>query len=265
MTRHTVILGLAALAGLGLALGAAPSEKTGAPARKVEVLLVAGGHGYDHAAFMKTFDAADLAVTPADPKLGSGIFDNIDGWKYDTILLYNFSQKIDEKQQANFRRLLDKGVGLFVLHHASAAYPDWPEYEEIMGGRFLLKADEKDGVKRPASGTGGGKFRVHVEDPGHPITKGLADFEIQDETYNRCPTSPKVHVLLTTEEKSSDKAIAWCHLYGKARVLYLQSGHDNQVYTNPSFRALVAQGLRWTAGRLPEGDLKPMGPGPAAK
>jgi type 1 glutamine amidotransferase len=260
-------LGLAALAlcALGCVCWvAAWAAEQPAQAGKVKALLVTGGHGYDHDAFMKIFDAEDLAVTPADPKLGSGVFDTIDDWKYDTVLLYNFSQPINEKQQANFRKLLEKGVGLFILHHASAAYPDWPEYEAIMGGRFHLKEAEVNGVKRPASGARGDvDFKVHVEDPGHPITRGLADFDVHDETYCKCYISPKVHVLLTTDEKSSDRAVAWGQAYGKARVFYLQLGHDNRTYTNKSFRTLVAQGLRWTAGRLPEGDLKPTGPAPA--
>lgn len=264
MIRRLGLTALALVAMGCLCLAAVLGGERPAPSAKVNALLITGGHGYDHDAFMKIFEAADLAVTPADPKLGSGIFDNIDGWTYHTILLYNFGQKISAKQQENFRKLLEKGVGLFVLHHASAAYPDWPDYEPMMGGRFYLKEAEVNGAKRPASAARGDvDFKIHIEDPDHPITQGRSDFDVHDETYRVQYISPKVHVLLTTEEKSSDRAVAWCHTYGKARVLYLQLGHDNRVYANTSFRALVAQGLRWTAGRLPEGDLKPTGPAPA--
>ena len=49
----------------------------------------------------------------------------------------------------------------------------------------------------------------------------------------------------------SDKTIAWVHRYGKARVFGYQSGHDAKVWTNDSFRRVMAQGIRWASGSLP--------------
>jgi type 1 glutamine amidotransferase len=90
---------------------------------------------------------------------------------------------------------------------------------------------------------------VKVADRNHPITAGLADFTIRDETYNRLYVAPEVHVLLTTSHPKNDSAVAWTHQYGKSRVFFFQLGHDSKAWKCPSFPQVVARGIRWAAGR----------------
>ena len=85
----------------------------------------------------------------------------------------------------------------------------------------------------------------------HPITKGMNDFDVEDETYNGQTFSDGIRLLVTTDHPRSDRPIAWVHNYGKARVFGCQCGHDAKVWTNEGFRQLMARGIRWTAGRLP--------------
>jgi len=95
----------------------------------------------------------------------------------------------------------------------------------------------------------GVRFRIHVADPKHPITRGLADYDFVGETYCRTSVDPGVHVLLTTDEPSSDKRIGWTKTYRNAKICYLQSGHDQVEYRNPNYRTLVIRAIRWTAKR----------------
>lgn len=207
--------------------------------KKLRVVVVTGGSiPIDHAAFMKVFDAPDLDATPAALQAGGETFDNIEGWKYDTIVLYNVHQAMTAKQQQNFLALMDKGVGLVVLHHACLAYEGWPEFTRIIGTTCAVGA--KVGIR----------YKVHLVDPQHPITKGLRDYEITDETFSGLRIDPQNHVLLATAEPSSSKAIGWTRAYRKARVCYLQHGHDQTAYANPAFRTLVHRAIAWTAGRL---------------
>ncbi|MGD0897470.1 MAG: ThuA domain-containing protein [Thermoguttaceae bacterium] len=161
-----------------------------------------------------------------------------------------------DKQKQNFLKLLDQGVGLVVWHHALAKCQDWPEFEKIAGAKFWLKPGERNGVQIPKSGTGGGKVKMHIEDPKHPITKGRSDFEVNDETYNHQTFCDGIHLLVSTDHPRSDKPIAWVHQYGKARVFGYQSGHDAKVWTDDDFRHLMAQGIRWVGGRLPDAEKK---------
>lgn len=217
---------------------------------KIKVVILVGGHGYDESGFAQlwsSFDDVASEVWKGDPYTA---FDDIGDFKYDVIVMYNLSSGITDKQKQNFLELLDRGVGLVVWHHALANCQDWPEFEKIAGGRFWLKPREQGGVEIPRSGTGFGKVKMHIEDTDHPITKGMTDFEIEDEPYNRQTFRDDIHVLVTGDHPKSDKQIAWVHKYGKARVLGYQSGHDARAWTNKSFRRLMARGIRWVAGRL---------------
>ena len=90
-------------------------------------------------------------------------------------------------------------------------------------------------------------IKVHVADPDHPITRGLEDYDLLDETYCRFTVAPGVHALLTTDAPTSDKTIAWTKSYGNARVFFIQSGHCRTAYDNPTYRTLVVRAIRWTA------------------
>ena len=59
-----------------------------------------------------------------------------------------------------------------------------------------------------------------------------------------------MHVILSTDTPSNEKAIAWVHTYGKSPVCYFQLGHDASAYTNKNFQTILGRAIRWTAGRL---------------
>ena len=92
-------------------------------------------------------------------------------------------------------------------------------------------------------------MNVTVADKEHPITKGVKDFKIHDEVYDKYYVAPDVKVLLTTDHPKNDPKIAWVTQYGKSRVFYLMLGHDHLAWDNASFRQLLAQGIQWAAGK----------------
>lgn len=249
---HVIVVAMLALAGLPAARGTGAEVEAGKESsRTISVAVVTGGHEFNEREFLKLFEGhKDVTFKPLPQKTGGELFENVADWPYRVIVLYNFNQQITPKQQANFAKLLDKGVGLVILHHASAAYPDWPLFRKIAGVEYHLGPWQKNGTPMPPSGYKHGvKFRVHVADRKHPITRGLADYDLEDETYCRTSVDPGVHVLLTTDEPTSDKVIGWTRSYGKARVCYLQSGHDETAYRNANYRTLVIRAIRWTAGK----------------
>ena len=228
---------------------AAETSDTATTAKQLKVVVVTGGHPFNKDAFLSLFQGYDdITYEHKSQKLGGELFEDISDWPYDVIVLYNFAQKITPKQQQNLVHLLEKGVGLLVLHHANDAYPDWKLYQDISGVESHFGPWEKEGVAMKPSGfTGGRKFRVHVEDKKHPITKDLEDYDFQDETYCRRTFRPDIHVLLTTDEPTSDKPLAWVKTFRKARVCYLQSGHAENAYRNSNYRTLVSRAIRWVA------------------
>jgi len=248
-TRTGFAMFLAGVAGMLSPSMAVQGAEGEASKEKTKVLILIGGHGYDERGFgelWNSFDDIESEVWKGAPYTA---FDDISSFKYDVIVMYNLSSGITETQKQNFLKLLDKGVGLVVWHHALANCQDWPEFEKITGGKFWLNPGRRDGVEVPKSGTGFGTVKMHIEDPNHPVTKGITDFEIEDEPYNRQTFRDDIHVLVTGDHPQSDRQIAWVLNYSKARVFGYQSGHDARAWTNKSFRRLMAQGVRWVAGR----------------
>lgn len=221
------------------------AQKTKNPVR---VLLVTGGHGFDRDAmdvFKKSLPGIDMTEVQHPNALA--MFRPENRTKFDVALFYDMPNVINEQEKKDLLDYLNGGKGMIIWHHAFASYPDWPEFESIMGGRYFLKqsADSK-GVEHPASTYQHDvKFRVKVVDKKHPITKGLSDFDILDETYGICKVNPEVNVLLSTDEPTSTPSVAWSHKYGKSKVVTILLGHDNHAWTNPSFAKLLTQAIFW--------------------
>ena len=259
-----VLLGLVAVATASFATAAEkPAEKPSAfclggrhPTPALNVVVVTGGHPFNHVEFFELFEGQnDIAYDHVNQKVGDELFENVDRqrWPYDVIVLYNFAHQITPKQQENFVWLLNHGVGLVILHHANDAYVSWPLYAEISGVQSHFAPWQQDGKTMAPSDFSRGlvHFKVHVADPNHPITKGLKDYDAADETYCRRSFSPDNHLLLTADAPSSDRAIAWTRMFhDRARIFYIQSGHGERMYQNPTYREIVHRTIRWTGGRL---------------
>lgn len=249
-SRNSIVFATAVVIGLLMVRGTtAGAAEDAASAKKLQVAVVTGGHPFNEQEFFKLFEGYDdIAYKHLPQKTGGEMCDDIAGWPYDVIVLYNFNQQIMPKQQENFVKLLDKGVGLVILHHANDAYMQWPLYHEISGVESHFSPWTQNGVPMATAGFKGGvKYRVHVVDATHPITRGLADYDMVDETYCGRSFSPENHVLLTIDESSSDKTVGWTKTYRNARVCYLQAGHDETAYRNPNYRTLIVRAVRWTA------------------
>src|SRR5258706_2316253 len=181
------------------------------PSRRLNVVVITGGHAYDAGAFPKLFEGYDdIVPTYVALKGYSEIFEDIKGWKYDVIVFYNMTQVFPENRRANFLSLLDRGVGVVSLHHNIWGYQDWPEFAKIIGGKQFAKDSQFEGKQYPQSTYQHDvDFKVHVEQKDHSITAGLADFTLRDESYHGLWLDPDVKVLLTTNAPTSDRPLAW--------------------------------------------------------
>ncbi|MFW6107552.1 MAG: ThuA domain-containing protein [bacterium] len=162
--------------------------------------------------------------------------------EYDVVLFYgsgnNFKDPAQEKGLCDFVR---DGGACAGIHSATDSFKKSDAYWELVGGRF--------------AGHGGGKFTVRILDPDHPITQGLEDFEIQDETYRHRyheKAEKELHHLVKIDRGKEQQSMGWVRDYGKGRLFYTSLGHGRQAWTNPHFQRLVVRGLYWAAGREPK-------------
>jgi type 1 glutamine amidotransferase len=219
---------------------------------KLKVVVVTGGHDFEHDPFFEVFDSIEeITYTEAVQKDQSELFEDISNWDYDVIVFYSMTQDISEKRRKNFLELLDRGVGVVAMHHIMCAFQQWPQFKDIIGTKYCLADTTIDGVMCKA-----GTYQhdidmpISVADKQHPITEGMGDFVIHDEGYKNCWFDRGNHVLLTADHPASDKTVCWVRKYGKSNVCTIQLGHDSKAYENRNYRRLVRRAILWTAGRL---------------
>lgn len=218
------------------------------PDRQIRILVITGGHDYKVEQFNKMLESLgeNIKYQIAELPAAYDMFLPENRSKYDVLVFYHMWQQITEEQAKNLTDCIREGKPLVALHHSICAYDDWPEYFNIIGGKYFHKPTTVKGKEYPAcSYIHDLHFKVRIADGENPVTKGLTDFDIFDETYKGYYVEEGVTPLLTTDEPSSTPVIGWSNRYGKARVVTLQSGHDAPTFGNPYFRKLLKQAIGW--------------------
>jgi len=212
---------------------------------KIKVAVVTGRHPYDVPSFQAVFRSMpEIDFYPQH--MEDFVFDEARK-QYGVVVFYNSHTATpgngqnwgDREMYASIKELGETEQGIFILHHAIVAWPKWQLWSNIVG------IQDRSGVDGYTDQT----IHIEVSNKEHHITRGLTPFGIVDETYAMNDAGEGSDVLLTTDHPKSMKTIAWTRQYKNARVFCYQSGHDNQAYTNPNFRKVVARGIHWLAGR----------------
>lgn len=166
---------------------------------------------------------------------------------YDVVLLHFQNWETPGPGLAareNLRHYVENGGGLVSVHFACGAWHgEWTEFQNLLGR-----------VWRGPTGTQHdprGKFRVEIVDPQHPATRGLVDFETDDELYTCLVGDAPVHVLAQAKSTVDQKEypMAFARTYGKGRVFLTTLGHDVRAFTSGSVPALIRQGCEWASGK----------------
>lgn len=218
-------------------------------ARKpIRILVVTGGHGYDKVSFNEMLSDLGKNITSQVVEFPAA-YDQFlpeNRGNYDVLVFYHSWQKITPEQEKIFSDCIREGKPLVVLHHSICAFDEWPEYWNIVGGKYFHKPTTVDGKEYAAcTYIHDIHFMVSVVNKKHPVTKGVKDYEAFDETYKGYYVANGVEPLLTTTEKSSNPVIGWSWHYGKARVVTLQSGHAAPTFRDANFRKLLKQAIVW--------------------
>jgi type 1 glutamine amidotransferase len=160
--------------------------------------------------------------------------------------MYDFTRDLDEVGKKNLRDFVEAGKGVVVLHHALLNYQAWTWWDdEVVGGSYRLSRTGNT----PSSSVKDDQ-RIFATPAGdHPITSGIAPFQIRDEAYKNLRMSPKIKPLLTTDNPTSDTNLAWVGPDDRFRVVAIQLGHGRTAFGHPSYRALVHNAILWAAGK----------------
>jgi type 1 glutamine amidotransferase len=253
----------------------------------LSALLITKGHPFPRDPLFQAFESfPDIAVTGVEQPAAQAFFEPKLASEWDAFVFYDMpgieflpqgGARFHDPPQSHrdhFLALLEAGHGFVFLHHAIAGWPTWPEYAEILGGRFHYAPAELRGEKYPDSGYRlGVTHRVSVV-ADHPVVEGLDEsFEIEDELY-LCPIfEDDVEPLLRSDATfeadeflSSGQAITgkmfsregwshppgsnlvgWTKRYGRSPIVYLALGDGPSAYEHPAFRKLVGNAIRWVS------------------
>ncbi len=251
-------------------------------------LVVTGGHPFELEPFLDVFASwRNVDWTHVEPPEAQLCFrpDLVGQW--DAIVCYDM-QGIEFRKPdrpvfhwpprdyaVGLCEMLDAGQGIVFLHHALSAWPAWPMWAEIVGGRWHYLPGVLGGRAWPASGyTREVEHRIEPIVVDHPICSGLEDgFDIVDEVYLHPVLVDRVTAILRTDHDmrsacffSGEHAIqgrlydsegwthpdgtgivGWVKTAGRSPVAYLQPGHGPAAYANPAFRRLLANAVDWVS------------------
>lgn len=196
--------------------------------------------------------------------------------QYDAVVLNFDLVEWSDATKQNFVNYVRNGGGVVVVHEADNAFPDWKEYNEIIGlggwggrkksaGPYYYWKDGDFVRDDQTEGRGGGHgkpvpYYINLRDSVHPITAGLPTrwLHLYDELYcNLRGPIGDIHPLATafsdkeTGGSGKEELVLFTIKYGKGRVFHTVLGHaslhDDNALRNRGFQVTLARGTEWAA------------------
>jgi len=223
--------------------------------------------GYESGAF-DTFIRTDSQLITKHPitfKTGTGIATGEQFLAhtlndFDAIFFFGVREiELTAEQRADLLSFVrDDGKGFVAAHSAITGFFSWPEFGEMIGGRF----DEHPWGITTAT--------VVVDDPQFPAMKNFpSPLVVRDEHYQLKEFSrDKVRVLAHLDaakldvkqplvhRTDGDFPVAWAKTYGAGRVFYSTLGHEPALWDSKPIQEMYFNAMRW-ALRLVDGDATP--------
>ncbi len=194
--------------------------------------------------------------------------------RYD-VVVSNFGWKAANWPDATQKALeayMENGGGFVSVHAADNCFPEWDEYNRMIGLGGWGGRNEKDGpyvyytnegkLVRDMSPGGAGshgpqhQFPVTLRVADHPITEGMPKvwMTTKDECYAKLRGPAEKMTVLATGKDHSEKPPTDRHEpmlmvveYGKGRVFHTTLGHDDYSCEGVGFILSFTRGTEWAA------------------
>jgi type 1 glutamine amidotransferase len=182
-------------------------------------------------------------------------------------------------QQA-LEKFVRNGGGFVLVHAADNSFPEWTEFNKMIGLGAWGDRSEKNGpyvyydqqnklvrdTTRGGAGSHGKQyeFLITLRDASHPITKGMPAqwMHAQDELYDRLRgPAENMHILATAYSDEAKNASPFSPLrgtqrnepmmitvdYGKGHVFHTPLGHTDYSMECVGFITMLQRGTEWVA------------------
>ena len=196
----------------------------------------------------------------------------IDFSPYQLVVLDYNGDEWPEETKNNFVQYVESGGGVLVYHASDNAFPDWPEYNQMIGLGGWGGRDESSGpyvyieggeIVRDNSPGGGGthgarrEFLVEAFQPDHPIIDGLPEkwMHAKDELYaNMRGPARNMEILAFAHSLKTGKnePMLMTITYGEGRIFHTMLGHAGGGNFFPAmecagFVTTTQRGAEWAA------------------
>ena len=260
----------------------------------INVLIVSKGHDYVHDSFLAMFAAMDgITTTLVEQPAAQIVLQPEHAGVYDAVFFYDMcgipgaGLLHDGANNTGFppegyvraiEGLLEAGIGLVLVNHATVSWPLWPLWREISGSSFMLTAGELNGKTVPGSGYRGGHGPLEnatiqlVPQTEHPVLAGLeAGFALTDELYLKTsdyeadvtplmrgeydfvmenftppPLAPPEEQANWQHPPGSD-LIVWANACRNSPSVVSDVGDSPLAYDDANYRRLIENALHWVA------------------
>lgn len=194
--------------------------------------------------------------------------------EYD-VVISNFGWKAapwPEKTQKAFEKFMKKGGGFVTVHAADNSFPEWTEYNKMIGIGGWGDRTEKDGpyvyytnedvlMRDDSPGNAGAhgpqnNIQAILMIAYHPITNGLPSmwYTAKDECYAKLRGPAEDMTILVTGKDMSDKAptdrlepMMMVIDYYKGRIFHTTLGHEDYSMEGVDFITTFLRGTEWAA------------------
>jgi hypothetical protein len=179
---------------------------------------------------------------------------------FDAIFFYGVREiALNPEQRASLMAFIkEDGKGFVAAHTATTAFFSWPEFGEMLGGRY----DE-----HPWGIT---EARVIIEDPAFPAMAHFPPSLTLREEFYQIKDFSREHIRVLARidpasldltrqgvrRKDGDFPLAWAKTYGRGRVFYASFGHEREAWSNPSLRTMWLEAMKWALG-VTDADVTP--------
>jgi type 1 glutamine amidotransferase len=151
--------------------------------------------------------------------------------KANNISATDQSPWITDEVESAFRDYLQQGNGLLAIHSGTAGYAQRPVLRALLGGVFISHPPQCLVTVEPRA--------------AHPLGGGSAAFTLKDEHYFMELDDTQADVFLTTRSEHGAQPAGWTRHERAGRVCVLTPGHNLEVWLDPSYQALIRNGLQW--------------------
>lgn len=227
-------------------------------AEKIKVLIVDGQNNHDWKLMTPPMQhwleetgrfTVDVATTPQASAQKAEWASFLPRFREYDVVLSNYNGELwPEAVRRDFEAFVADGGGVVILHAANNAFPDWKEYNQMIGlgwrqnsfGDRLTVTEDGSLTRTPAGegpGAGHGRrhaFQVTVDDTDHPVVKGMPArwMHAKDELYHG-QRGPAENLNLIASAYSdpdtggtgSREPMMWWIPYGKGKVFTNVMGH----------------------------------------